>query len=345
MSGPPLSRAVLHPIGADDGASHRIRDVPYARRLRAGPTPGVGPAGTRRTNSHRPGFLSPGLPAGSSPRHPLGRSSLSRRQMRDLGVFTRAADGVMLWWERIGAGPPVVLLPGRGDSSDLFPSILVDRLVRAGLSVVRMDPRDTGLSGDGGDEYTLSTLADDVVAVLGAADVDRAHTVAVSMGGMVTVDLVSRFPDRVLSSAFIAAMSPDPEGGMGPDFFAPLQGGTPAEMLLALMGSPDDEDRDWLDSELVRSARRSPARPDAGQRHMAASFRFGWPGLDQLDRFSTPALVIHGTADRVLPLRHARSFAAGIDGSNLQVIEGMGHLPTQREWHRIAQLVSAHFMA
>ena len=127
--------------------------------------------------------------------------------MRDFGVFTTTSDGVTLWWERLGAGPPVVLLPGRGDSSDLFPSLFVERLVSSGLSVVRMDPRDTGLSGDGGDEYTLSTMADDVVAVLGAAQIDGAHTVAVSMGGMITVDLVNRFPNRVRSSVFIAAMS------------------------------------------------------------------------------------------------------------------------------------------
>ncbi len=265
--------------------------------------------------------------------------------MRDLGMFSTTADEVTIWWEQVGAGPPVVLLPGRGDSSDLFPLNFVDQLVSAGLSVIRMDPRDTGLSGDGGDEYTLSTLADDVVVVLRDARVDRAHTVAVSMGGMITVDLVSRFPDRVLSSVFIAAMSPDPDGGMGPDFFAPLDGATPAETILSLMGSADGEDRDWLDAELDRSERRAPARPEAGQRHMAASFRFGWPGLDQLESFTTPALVIHGTADRVLPLQHATSLAEGINGSDLQIFDGMGHLPNRREWERIAQLASAHLTA
>ena len=170
----------------------------------------------------------------------LDRATLPGSITQDLAMLTRTADEVPIWWEQIGAGPAVVLLPGRGDSSDLFPSILVDRLLSAGLSVIRMDPRDTGLSDDGGDEYTLSTLADDVVAVLGAAEVDRAHIEAVSMGGMITVDLVSRFPDRVLSSVFIAAMSPDPEGGIGPDFFTPLEGASPAEMILALMSSPNE---------------------------------------------------------------------------------------------------------
>lgn len=142
-------------------------------------------------------------------------------------------DGVDLWWEQLGNGPTVLLIPGRGDSTDLFPKLLIDRLVGAGASVLRMDPRDTGLSGDGGDEYTLSTFADDIVAVLDAAAVSRVHTVAVSMGGMITVDLVSRFGHRVMSSTFIAAMSPDPDAGMGPDFCTSL--GT-TDRTLVLIG-------------------------------------------------------------------------------------------------------------
>lgn len=262
--------------------------------------------------------------------------------MRECPVLAITADGVTLWWESVGVGEAVVLLPGRGDSSDLFPSRFVDQLVAAGFTVIRMDPRDTGLSGDGGDEYTLSSLADDVVTVLDAAGRDGAHTVAVSMGGMITVDLVSRHPDRVLSSVFIAAMSPDPEAGFGPDFFAALDIEDPVDMFLALMGSPSDDDRAWVVAELERADSRCPRRPEAGTRHMAASFRFGWAELNQLSNFAAPALVIHGTADRVLPVRHATSLATGIHHSELELIDGMGHLPTRHEWDQVGRLAVAH---
>lgn len=162
------------------------------------------------------------------------------------------------------------------------------------------------------------------------------------MGGMITVALVSRVPDRVVSSTFVAARSPDPEAGMGPDFFAPLDSANPTEAILTLMGSPDDDDRAWLSLELERAGQRTPNRPEAGNRHMSAAFRFGWPELGQLASFSTPALVIHGTADQVLPVRHAQPLAAGIANSDLQLIDGMVHLPTRSEWDRIARLASAH---
>ena len=252
------------------------------------------------------------------------------------------SDGVDLWWEQLGAGPPVLFIPGRGDPTDLFPKLLIDRLVGAGVSVLRMDPRDTGLSADGGNEYTLSTLADDIVAVLDAADVSRVHTVAVSMGGWITVDLVSRFGHRVMSSSFIAAVSPDPDAGMGPDFFTPLGSTDRTSTLLAMMGTPDESDRAWIEEEARRATERAAERPEAAERHMAASFRFGWPALDQLSNFASPALVVHGTSDRLLPIAHAQALARGIEGSDLHLVDGMGHLPTRREWEQITELVTRH---
>jgi pimeloyl-ACP methyl ester carboxylesterase len=69
-------------------------------------------------------------------------------------------------------------------------------------------------------------MADAVVAVHDAADIDAAHTVAVSKGGLITVDLVSRFPERVVSATSIVAMSPDPAAGIGPEFLTALDSET-----------------------------------------------------------------------------------------------------------------------
>lgn len=257
-------------------------------------------------------------------------------------MFATTPDGVALWWEQLGDGTPVVLIPGRGDSTDLFPLLFTEALTDAGFSVVRMDPRDTGLSGDGGDEYTLSTMAADIVTILDAAEVEAAHTVAISMGGMITVDLVKQFPDRVLSSVFIAAMSPDPDAGFGPDFFASEIKTSRVSVLAQLMGSPNERDLAWLASEDTRATNRAPARPKASGRHMAASMRFGWPELHHLTGFLHPSLVVHGTEDRLLPIAHAHAFASGIAHSELHVIDGMGHLPTRSEWEIITPMLSAY---
>lgn len=256
----------------------------------------------------------------------------------------RANDGVALWWERSGTGKCVLLVPGRGDSTDLFPDDFTDRLLVAGLSVLRVDLRDTGLPGDGGDTYTISTMADDLVAVLDAAAVPRAHVVSVSMGGLVTIDLRKRHPGRVRSLTFIAAMSPDPEAGVGPAFLAGLDG-DPLERLVTMMGVIDDNDRAWAEAEVRRAKRRAPVRPDAGVRHQEAAYRLGWPTLDDLAGIDVPAVVVHGTEDEVLPLRHAAALGRHLPHAEVVIRDGMGHLPRRHDWHAIADLVVASLAA
>jgi pimeloyl-ACP methyl ester carboxylesterase len=207
--------------------------------------------------------------------------------------------------------------------------------------VIRYDPRDTGLSGDGGSSYLVTDMADDAAAVLAAAHVDAAHLVGVSMGGLLLVDLGSRRPDLVASLVFVSALSPDPAAGIGEDFFAAI-GADPLEAMLGAMNDTSPEGRVWVEGELARAARRAPARPEAAQKHQDAAFRLGWPEHKVLDTIRAPSLVMHGDGDRVLPLQHAHSLVAGIVRCELVVIAGMGHLPRPADWDVIAERTFAH---
>ncbi len=254
---------------------------------------------------------------------------------------TTATDGVRLWWEATGDGVPVLLVPGRGDSTDLYPTLFTARLVAAGLRVIRFDPRDTGLSGDGGDEYTLGDLGDDLLTVLDAAGADAAHIVGISMAGLLMSDIASRAPQRVLSLSFISCASPDPDAGMGPDFFDIMSDDAIGTICRSL-GSPTEEDRAWVAEEVAAALERAPLRPDAGTRHQDAVYRSEWPTVDDLTRVTAPALIIHGSADRKLPVAHAEAFARHISVSDLVVMDGMGHLARPSEWDTITAHVLAH---
>jgi pimeloyl-ACP methyl ester carboxylesterase len=162
-----------------------------------------------------------------------------------------------------------------------------------------------------------------------------------SMGGLILIDLAIRAPERLLSATFLAAMSPDPNAGMGPAFFDGI-GSDPIDGTLAAMGAPSASDREWLTGEVARAAARAAPRPDAGERHQEAAFRLGWPTLEALGAFDLPTLVVHGSADRTLPNAHAEALARGVPGAQLAIVDDMGHLPTRREWDHIANLVVAH---
>lgn len=207
--------------------------------------------------------------------------------------------------------------------------------------MVRVDPRDSGLSGDGGDAYTVSTMAEDLVGVLDAAGVEVAHFLGLSLSGLVLVDLAVRFPARVASLCFLSAMSPDPEAGFGEQLFAESVT-DPVEALLSGMNSPSDADRRWVAERHQRSLRRAPLRPEAGDRHNAAALRFDWPQLTDLALIDRPSLVLHGQADRSLPFAHAYALANGLRDAALSVHPEMGHLPTRDQWHWVADELVAH---
>ena len=254
------------------------------------------------------------------------------------------ADGVELWWSLDGAGPAIVLIPGRGDSSDVYPADFSDALVAGGCAVLRVDRRDTGLSDDGGDAYTLATMADDFAAVATAAGIDRVHVVGLSMGGMVAVDLAVRHAEHIASVVFLSAMSPDPQAGMGPRFFDGI-GADPVVGTLASMGAASDDDERWMRDRVATAQARAAPRPDAAFRHQQAALRLGWPTPDDLAAIAAPTLVVHGAVDLVLPVAHAHALAGRIPDARLHLVDGMGHLPTRREWTMLAGVVATHVAA
>ena len=115
--------------------------------------------------------------------------------------------------------PPVLLIMGLGAQLLLWRKEFCEKIVDQGLRVIRYDNRDVGLSSKmtgrrtGAPRrcrawsarssasaspavYTLEDLADDAAALLDHLDIDRAHIVGASMGGMIAQIFAARFPQR-----------------------------------------------------------------------------------------------------------------------------------------------------
>ncbi|MFG2553628.1 alpha/beta fold hydrolase [Streptomyces sp. NPDC048581] len=114
--------------------------------------------------------------------------------------------GVRLWTEDRGAADahPLLLIMGAQASGLGWPDELVDMLASR-HRVIRYDHRDTGRSTWAFDQrpYPLGELAEDALAVLDALDVQRAHIVGMSMGGMLAQLLIADHPDRLLSATLL----------------------------------------------------------------------------------------------------------------------------------------------
>jgi pimeloyl-ACP methyl ester carboxylesterase len=201
--------------------------------------------------------------------------------------------------------------------------------------------------------YTLEDLADDAAALLDHLDIDRAHIVGASMGGMIAQIFAARLPQRTKTLAIIFSSNNQA--------FLPPPG---YEQLRALLQRPSDATREAIVANAVRVAKiiGSPGypRPDdkleadvlegyerayypAGiARHFAAVLGSG--SLLRYDRqITAPTVVIHGKADKLMRPSGGRAIARAIKDARLVLIDGMAHDLPEELWDQIVSELKTNF--
>lgn len=123
-------------------------------------------------------------------------------------------NGLKLWCEAIGSpsNPTVMLISGAGAHAHFWTDSFCTALIEAGYYVVRFDHRDCGLSSAvyfARAPYSVADLAEDVIAIMDALHIKRAHVVGHSMGGTIAQLLALFHPERLLS---FTSMSVGPIG-------------------------------------------------------------------------------------------------------------------------------------
>lgn len=259
-----------------------------------------------------------------------------------------AADVALAATIGAGNGPAVLALHGLTATRRyvFHGSRLVDQ---AGFRVVEYDARGHGESPPAPtpDAYTYADYAADAVAVLDAADVDRAVLVGHSMGSATAVRVALEHPDRV---AALVLGAPAHRGRPSADLERwdaladGLERGGPEGMLAALspLGIPEPWNATLRQVILQRLGRhRHPGAVADALRTTPRSAAFD--GLDALRAISAPTLVV-GTRDEVdpdHPLAVAEEYAARIPGARLAV-EAAGETPLTWRGAALSRLVLAH---
>jgi len=270
--------------------------------------------------------------------------------------FTHA-NGVSLAYRDLGepGAPPVLLLMGLGGQLIDWPESFVEGLVEAGFRAILVDNRDAGLSqklyeeGDpslvwaflrqrlglsAGAPYRLSDMAGDAAALLADRGVDSAHVLGVSMGGMIGQVLALEHPERVRSLVSIMSTSGAPDlPEADPEVLEILRGDRPRDreaalersvrVQTALAGPAHPPDPEAIRAHAARSYDRSHHPP--GTKRQILAILDAAPRAERLRSLEAPTLVIHGTADPLLPPEHGRDTAERIPEAELMLVEGMGH--------------------
>jgi pimeloyl-ACP methyl ester carboxylesterase len=114
---------------------------------------------------------------------------------------TAQVNGIEVYYEQAGEGPPVLLLHGLGSSTRDW-EYQAPELTRA-YRVITMDVRGHGRSSRPPGPYSVAQFSEDAVALLRALDAAPAHIIGLSMGGMVAFQMAVDHPEAVRSLAII----------------------------------------------------------------------------------------------------------------------------------------------
>jgi pimeloyl-ACP methyl ester carboxylesterase len=290
--------------------------------------------------------------------HKVGfRAGMSDRRMV-------RANGVGLCVESFGdpASPALLLIAGSESPMDWWDEELCELLAAGPRYVIRYDLRDTGESvtyEPGAPEYTGADLVADVVRLLDALDVPRAHLVGISMGGAIAQQVALVHPQRVVSLTLISTSPAVARAGreLPPS----------SDEMRALFANPSPPP-DWRDRESVIAYLIGVLRPYAGSlpfdeertralvgrivdrsRNIESTMRNhslveeGEPVRGQLSDIAAPTLVLHGTEDPLFPYGHGEALAEEIPDARLIALEGMGHeMPPRPLWAQVVREILEH---
>jgi pimeloyl-ACP methyl ester carboxylesterase len=274
------------------------------------------------------------------------------------------AHGITIEVERDGSGDPLLLIMGLGGQLIDWPRGFLDELVGQGFSLIRFDNRDSGLSTEFDSpppstaamakgvlarrlvksEYLIEDMAADAAGLLDVLEVESAHVVGMSMGGMIAQQLAIDHPGRVRSLTSI--MSTTGSRRVGQPKPALIRNGArrpiptrdtaveqTVELFRHLTGPTFDE------SEFRELAARSVERSfrPAGTARQTAAILASPDRTPALRRLDVPTLVIHGLLDPLVRPSGGIATARAIPGARLLMFNDMAHDLPRTRWGEMAE--------
>ena len=234
-----------------------------------------------------------------------------------------------IYYEIHGQGPPLVMIRGLGGNADHWYAQIP--AFEKEFTVITFDNRGMGRSRYSGGEFTILKMAEDTIGLMDALQLEKAHVMGLSMGGMIAQELAATFPERVRSLVLVAThcggtqkADPDPRV---------------VEVLKNMIYVASDEAKKEAASILF-APETLEQRPELAEEFTAASLRYPagkeilieqWHAVgkhdvhDRLGNITAPTLVLTGDVDVLVPVENAKIIADRIPGARHLIIPGGGH--------------------
>lgn len=208
--------------------------------------------------------------------------------------------GVKMYAEVYGKGIPLLLIHGNGGNISAFSKTIP--YFSKYYQVIATDSRAHGKTVDAGDSLSFEMMADDEAALLDAMHIDSAYVIGWSDGGIISLVMAMRHPQKVIKLASTGA-------NLWPDSTA---------LLPSL----------WLDEKRTYDSLHNKILTDPKEKNDWKVFMLDWLqpniSLSELKKIQCPSLIINGDHDLIL-LEHAVKIFQSIPKAYLWVLPNSGH--------------------
>jgi len=261
------------------------------------------------------------------------------------------------------ADTPLVMISGYGSQLVDWPKSFINNLIKQKIRVIIFDNRDVGLSHKFSGKiiedpkliwrysysreklskeikkpkipYTLTNMAEDCINILNSLDIDKAHILGTSMGGMIAQLVAFNFPKRCKSLISVMSTSGNP------NLPRPSK-----KVIEGLNRQPvSSNKKDVIENNLItRKLWESPKFPTSevilkenfsyrydrmyypeGLTRQYAAIGEDGDRSQRLQKISAPTLVLHGASDNLVPVEAGIDTKRNIPGSKIEILDGWGH--------------------
>jgi len=272
-------------------------------------------------------------------------------------------NGVKIFYRDYGPeeANPILLVHGLGAQLVHWPEHLIKFLIKNGLRPITFDNRDSGLSSRFSDkpsivlgylryffrfpikpEYSLNDMARDGINLLNHLDIDKAHILGTSMGGMISQILCAKYPQRVKTYTLIASTAsvPGPFNGASKevrDMIVSRSKSTNPSMdevyqrelkwvgLIGMEGKEIDTPK-FKEDTINNYNRIKDIKDGFGYARQLIAILSSKNRIKKVKSIQAKTLIIHGEQDPVLRAENSRFMHKLIPNSDLVIIENMRHL-------------------
>jgi len=234
-------------------------------------------------------------------------------------------NDIEMFYIENGQGEPLILIHGLGgDHREWLMQIPV---FAQKFRVIVLDLRGHGETDKTGEKYSLPTFAKDVIGLLDKLGIDKAHFCGVSMGGIVTLQIVLSYPQRVKKLILVNTTARLNEQSAKVvskwvELFRTKGFDAYFDQVIKDVFHPSFIE---ANPDLIKQIKEMSRNRDFQTVIKAAMGLQNFNFVDQLEKISVPTLIIHGEDDEVIPVEEAKLLHQKITNSKLVIFSKSGH--------------------